>query len=216
MTEIIGKTAEEVWKKALKHVIENGSDYRDKNMRGCREWLNLVLRIEGVDKIEKPIEILNSFGKWVYPPMEEIKAFIMSKKKVPGYYYNYGARAFNFNALNQIEEYVIPLLKKYPVSKRAVVLFYKPDDDSYLDRKETPGMIMMNFNLRKGKLHATTIIRSNDLFYGWPGNICQTFILAEYVGKAVGCGIGTINTISVSAHIFDDQFDDIRRVLRGV
>lgn len=30
---------------------------------------------------------------------------------------------------------------------------------------------MMNFNMEKDKLNVTSVIRSNDMFHGWPGNI---------------------------------------------
>jgi thymidylate synthase len=213
MTEIRGKSAVEVWKKALKHIMENGLDYINKKGRLCREYLNLILTIENSKNIDKPIEILNSFGKWVYPPSEELRIFIFGKREVPGYYYHYGERAFNPEWRNQIEEYVIPILKTNPVTKRALVVFYNPKKDSYINKKETPGMIMMNFNLRRNKLHITAVIRSNDMFHGWPGNICQTQMIQEDVCKQIGCQPGKIATISISAHIFEDQFDDIEKVI---
>lgn len=213
MTEIKGETALEVWKKALKLIIEQGSDYEDRRNRICREYLNLVLTIEDTKNIDKPVEVLNSFGKWVYPPMEELRTFFLGRKEVPGYYYHYGDRAFNPVWRNQVDDYIIPLLKSNPSTKRAIIVFYNPKIDSYLNRKEIPGLIMVNFNLRKNKLHVTSIIRSNDMFHGWPGNICQINMLQEYIAKQVGCQTGKIVTISVAAHIFDDQFEDIEKVI---
>ena len=74
-------------------------------------------------------------------------------------------------------------------------------------------MIMMNFNLRKGKLHATAFIRSNAMFFGWPGNLYQTHIVQDHICKQVGCQPGKIATISVSAHLFKDQYEDINKVI---
>ena len=41
-------------------------------------------------------------------------------------------------------------------------------------------MIMMNFNLRNNKLHVTAVIRSNAMFFGWPGNVYQSHLIQEY------------------------------------
>jgi len=211
--EIIAKNTEEAWKKALKYIYEKGKDFVDKDDRTCREVLNLSLKIESPKNIKKPIEILNSFRKWVYPPLEEIENFILGKKEIPGYYYNYGARAFNFSNINQIDGFVIPLLKKDRTSRRATIIFYSPMKDSFLFKKDIPGMIMANFNIRQDKLHVTTLIRSNDLFFGWPANIYQVYILQNYIAKKLNIKQGSITTVSISAHIFEDQFEDIEKVL---
>jgi len=211
--EIREKTAEKAWKKLLKYVLENGVEFIDRKNRLCKETLNIITVIENSDEITKPLEILSSFQKWVYPPLEEIKNSILGKKDTAGYYYHYGSRAFNYNGINQINDYVIPLLKKDSTNKRGIVVFYGPEKDTLPLKKETPGMVMMNFNIRNKKLHATAVIRSNDLFYGWPANIIHTYFLAEYIGKELNCPIGTITTISISAHIFEDQFEYIKKII---
>ncbi|MFH1211681.1 MAG: thymidylate synthase [Candidatus Woesearchaeota archaeon] len=212
--EIKDKTAEGVWKKVLKALLENGADFKDRKERQCREISNMIVTIESSEDIAKPIEILNSLKKWVYPPIEELKASILEKDDIPGYYYHYGARAFCYNGIDQINDFIIPLFKTAPLSKRGVIVFFQPDKDSIVAKKEIPGMLTMNFNIRNSKLNTTTIIRSNDFFYGWPGNVVQCFFLAEYISKELNIPIGTMTTISVSAHIFKDQFEDIKKVLK--
>jgi len=213
--EFKGKDASKVWKDVLKYVMENGREFVDKKNKRCREVLNIVSSIEDCSTIMKPMEILNSFNKWVYPPIEEIKNSILGKKDIPGYYYNYGARAFNFDGkgLNQIDDYLIPLLKSDSSTRRGVVMFYGAEKDTLPLKKETPAVIMADFNIRDGKLHTTTVIRSNDLFFGWPSNIIQTFFLADYVSKELNVPLGSLNTVSISAHIFENQFEDIKKVL---
>lgn len=211
--EIVEKKADLAWKKVLKYVFENGKDFTDRDNRICREILNVIISVSDYNSISKPIEIINSFKKWVYPPFEELETFILNRKEIPGYYYNYGARAFNFNNSNQVDNYVIPLLKKDPTSRRATIVFYNPEKDSSLFRKDTPAMISMNFNIRDNKLNVFTFVRSNDLFFGWPANLYQTFILQKYVAYKLGCELGSITTNSISAHIFEDQFEEIKKVI---
>src|SRR3989344_934013 len=211
--EIKEKTAEKTWKSILKHVLENGTEFIDGKNRLCKEALNIVATIEDTKDITKPIEILSSFKKWVYPSLEELKSSILEKEDSPGYYYHYGSRAFNYSGINQINDYILPLLKKDPTSKRGIVVFYGPEKDTLPLKKETPGMVMVNFNIRDKKLFTTIIIRSNDLFFGWPGNMVQIRYLAEYVGKELNVPVGPITTISISAHIFEKQFEDIKKVI---
>jgi len=211
--EIKGKDAEEVWKKMLKYVMEEGVEFTDRKGRICKEALNIISTIESTENITKPMEILSSFRKWVYPSLEELKSSILKKEDNPSYYYHYGSRAFNYNGINQVDDYLIPLLKKEPTSKRGIVVFYGPEKDTLPLRKETPGMVMANFNIRNKKLHATFVIRSNDLFYGWPCNIVQEYYLAEYVSKELNCPLGRITTISISAHLFEEQFEYINKLI---
>jgi len=211
--QIKGKTATEVWRKILEYILDNGKDCGDINGNKFREILNITAVIEDPENIITPIEILNRFNKWVYPSYKSIKASILGEEDPSEYYYNYGDRAFNFKDINQINNYVIPLLKKNPASKRAVVMFYNPELDSFTNKKEIPGLVMVNFNIREGKIHTTMVLRSNDMFHGWTANIIQAYFLAEYIGKELNYPVGTISTHSISAHIFEEQFDDIKKVL---
>lgn len=211
--EIISESIEKGWKKALKYVLENGKDFVDGDGRTCREVINLNISLENENDITKPIEIINSFEKWIYPPLEELESVVLSKKEIAGYYYNYGARAFNFNDINQIDNYLIPLLKKDKTTRRATVVFYNPIKDSFLFKKDIPGMIMTNFNMRNNKLNVLSVIRSNDLFFGWPANVYQTHILQKYVAEKINCEVGSLQILSISAHIFEDQFEDINKIL---
>jgi len=213
--EIKGKTSLEVWQDVLSYILNNGVEFTDREERTCKEVLNVTATISEMDGITKPIEMLNKFNKWTYPSPDLIRESILGKEDSSEYYYNYGERMTNFNGINQIDDYIIPLLKKNPSSRRAIILFYNPLQDTFLFKKETPGLIMINFNIREGKIHTTMVIRSNDLFHGWPGNIAQAYFLTNYLSNEVNYPIGTITLHSISAHIFKEQFEDIKKVIGG-
>jgi len=187
----------------------------NKKCKICKEVLNVSATIEFTEDILKPLETLSKFNKWVYPDSEEIKKSILFKENSSEYYYNYGKRAFYMDKINQIDDFVIPILKKNPNSKRAVVVFYAPKRDTLPLRKETPGIIMIQFMIRNNKLSSTMVIRSNDMFHGWPANIAQAYFLTKYVADELHYPISSISTFSVSAHIFEEQFEDIKKVLRA-
>lgn len=212
--EIIEENALKAWRKALKKILDDGVVFKDKKDRVCREILNLKITIKDSSTITSPLNVLNSSNKWVYPSIEELKSAILEKEESHTYYYHYAERAFHFHGKNQIDNYVIPLLKRDMTSRRAIVVFYFPEEDSNISKKETPGIILMNFNIREGKLNSTTILRSNDFFFGWPANIVQAYFLSDYIAKELNYPIGDITTISISAHIFEDQFEYINEILK--
>lgn len=213
--EIKSETTISAWKSSLKYILESGKDFTDENNRVCREILNLVIKVENPEKdITGAVEILNSFKKWVYPPIDEIAEVIMSRKLSPTYSFSYGPRLFNFdNTINQIDDFLIPLLKKNNFSRRGIVTLWHPTEDSKSYKREIPALISIDFKMRNKKLNVTAIVRSNDLFFGWPANIYQIFVLQEYVAKELDCKTGSLTTFSNSAHIFKDQFEDIQKVI---
>lgn len=210
------KTTLEAWKSALAFILKSGRDFKDESSRICREYLNLVVEVENAAKeVNSPINILNSFKHWKYPPIAEITNIMLAPKLAPDYSYSYGPRIFNFqNKINQVNDFIIPLLKEVPNSRRAIISFWDPVQDSNTMKRDIPGLVSVDFKLRENRLNLVAVIRSNDLFFGWPANIYQLFTLQEYVRKKVGCESGSITTFSTSAHIFQDQFKYIKEVLK--
>ena len=61
--EIRGKSALEVWKKVLAHIVENGHEFTDRRRNLCKECLNITSVIENPKGVEKPLETLKLFNK---------------------------------------------------------------------------------------------------------------------------------------------------------
>jgi thymidylate synthase len=212
--EIRNTLTSKVWKKSLRYVYENGQDFTDENSRVCREVLNLIAVIEKPhDDIAKPITVLNSFQKWIYPPLEELHNIVLRNKDSPAHHYLYGPRIFAHREKDQINDFIIPLLANNSNSRRAVAVLWDPSRDADVHGRMVPGWIMIDFKLRNGRLSATSVLRSNDLWFGWPASLYQTYVLQEYVAKKCGVQTGTLTTLSTSAHIFEDQFPYIQKIL---
>lgn len=203
------------WLTALKLILKDGKSFIDKDKRNCREVLDLIVRIKNPqDDILKPIEILNKLGKWIYPSIEELKSIILTKQKIPTIQYTYGSRIFRFmDKMDQIKEFIIPLLKEDPTSRRAVLMVYNPLTDSKVYLKEIPSLLFVFFKIQEHKLHLTGFIRSNDFFIGWPTNIYQLFELQGLVSNELGIERGSLTTISNSAHVFEEYLEDINEVI---
>lgn len=214
--EIIRNSAMELWKDALDYIYEHGAEYVDNTKRVCKEvlQLNLVLK-DNFSDIQVPIETISGSKKWIYPRLQEIAAIMLEGNLSKSYAYSYGERIFAFSQekINQIDNFVIPLLKKDPESRRAVVVLWSPERDNQLDLKVAPGLITIDFKLREGKLHMVAIVRSNDIFVGWPANVYQLYVLGNYVSSKLHVHLGSITTFSTSAHVFKENYADIKKML---
>jgi thymidylate synthase len=213
--EIIEKNALDAWKASLRYIMNNGQDFKDRDDRMCRECLNFIITIEHPEAdFEAPIDVMNTFD-FIYPTKEELSSIILNKEELATYEYSYGPRIFNFqNAIDQIHNFIIPLLKKEPMSRRGIVSLFNPATDSHFLSKNIPSLLFIYFKIRDGKLHVSCFIRSNDFFIGWPGNIYQIFVLQKYVSEKLGIPTGTLNTISCSGHVFHEHFEMIEKIIK--
>lgn len=197
----------------LAYVMQHGKPvhHRQRDSIDCLNLLVTVLQV--AKRIEEPITALNSLGRWVYPSLEEIEECVMPTGKTRNYIYTYGPRLFNVDSKNQVDDFLIPLLKNRPETGRAVLLTWDTRHDSQASGREMPGIVAFDFKLREGALNATAFIRSNDMFFGWPANIYQTYVLQKYVAGKLGARLGAISTFSTSAHVYDDTLPHIKKIL---
>jgi thymidylate synthase len=209
------ETAFHAWQKALQHIIDHGHRYKDVRGRVCIEVSNLHISVKDPTKqLTLPIEHLQNIQEWVYPSLTEIAEIILAKQQGYTYGYAYGARLFSYGGtLNQINDYIIPLLKQDPTSRRAIVSLYDPHKDAQPGAENVPGMVVLDFKIRDGRLQIIAFIRSNDMFIGWPANIYQLFVLQEYVSARLDVAAGSLTTFSTSAHLFEDHINRIKQLL---
>ncbi|MFP4403726.1 MAG: thymidylate synthase [Candidatus Woesearchaeota archaeon] len=213
MAEIVSSNVIDAWKKSLRYIIDNGTDYND-TKRDFRQVLNFNLIITNpVDDINYPIRFLSESDYWVYPSIDEIKNIILSKDKNPSYDFTYGQRLFNFsNKINQIDDYIIPLLKKDNFTRRGIVIFWDPNVDINTTTDQ-PGLLLCTFKIVDNKMNVTAIIRNNDFFVGFPATLYQINLLQEYTADKIGVEIGSIIFYSTTAHIYKENINLIENKL---
>lgn len=215
--EITKNNAQELWKDAIALIKEKGEDFTDNDNRVCIEITNLTLNLENVpnSEIDEPIKTMINTNKWIYPTKEELSSIMFKEYQAPIYEYTYGGRIFNYGKeFNQINSFIIPLLKKDPHTRRAIITLYSPEEDSIPENKNTPGLIYMHFRIKNEQLNTTCHIRSNDIFFGWPANIYQIYSLAKLVAEKLNIKIGKITTISNSAHVFKEDFLNAEEIIK--
>ncbi len=112
------------------------------------------------------------------------------------------------DGINQIDSIVNKLVKN-PTSRRAIAHTWVNEID--LDSSEPPCLQTVQCFVRNNKVNMVCYFRSNDMLSAWGQNAYGLSRLLEYiVGKINATGyceydVGTLTTISASAHIYWDR-----------
>lgn len=209
-------STKKVWIECMEKILESGREYVDNSNRKRKEISNFVIMLDkkSLKDIDAPVNILSSSNKWLYPTKKEIASIMFKDINMPLYDYTYGDRIFNFlNKINQINDYVIPLLRKHPDTRRAFVSLANPVYDAKFKEKNTPSILLIQFRIINSCLEVTFYIRSCDFFFGWPANIYQIHLLQQHVAEKLKIKQGSITTIANSAHLFTSNLEDIKEAL---
>ncbi|MGP8321325.1 MAG: thymidylate synthase [Methanosarcinaceae archaeon] len=206
---IKARTISDAWYRGLNIIWNHGSVITDERGNRIREYLNLMIVIKDPysDNIPKDIS-------WNEERLEEYAKQLITGENTQDFEYTYGQRLRNWdNRVDQIA-YVIEKLKDSKTTRRATAVTWVPTIDTVVD--EVPCMIIDDFKIRDEKVHLTTLFRSHDFAGAYPANLYGLSKLLEYVAEKVGMKPGKITTISVSAHIYDHDWDKIEEIIKGV
>jgi thymidylate synthase len=214
--ELINRRCTDVWIEALRLVRTQGREFTDERGNLCAETLNLTLSIIDPTTTREPLEIMQKRKTWHYPSAEDLERMITEPRK-GSFPYTYGNRIHAYRgAIDQLNSYVIPLLRTTPWSRRAIMSIWDPEDDADPSERTVPGHIAIDFKLRDGKLHATSMMRSADIFFGFPANVFQISVLLEHASRILRTKPGTITAFCTSAHLFEYQYSDIDELFEEI
>jgi len=162
-------------------------------------------------------DLNRSYPDWL--PIDGLKKYtadLWHGNSDPNKKYTYGSRIGDqkFDIINKLIENLD--------QRSAAAVLYTPEDAH--QKSGTPCVVFIHFRCVHKLLHMSVILRSNDMFSGWPMNIAafrnfQYRILNE-IKKSTGpdsqfwdsIKIGDTITHSLSAHIYEDCFkftDDV-------
>jgi len=117
-------------------------------------------------------------------------------------------------ALNQIEDYVVPILRQNPQSRRAMVVLGNPIvDQSEARRAESvPAPQLIQFDLEGHSLHVTAYYRAHEIYFFWVVNFIELVRLQRQVIEGLdGASAGPITTLSHNAYLNTAALDIDRR-----
>ena len=210
------------WEKLVKKIITEGEDINDERGSLTKEILNMVVTIKkplGANSHDffniRTLDILDiRVPEGYFWSGDKLKTyseqFISHDKQ--GFVYTYGNRLrSHFSNTDQINE-AIQRLKNCKESRRAISITWDPAIDSKND--EVPCMILVDFKIRNDKLYTTALWRSHDIYGAWFPNAVGLTYLSQYVAEKVDIAIGPITIHSISAHIYEVNFDEARKLLK--
>ncbi|MBE0525074.1 MAG: thymidylate synthase [Methanosarcinales archaeon] len=196
----------DAWYRGLNLIWNHGNEVTDERGSRIREYLNLMIIIQNpyIERIPKDIS-------WNEERLEEYAKQLITGENVQDFEYTYGQRLRNWDEKIDQIAYVIDKLKQNPATRRATAVTWVPTIDTVVD--EVPCMIIDDFKIRGGKVNLTTLFRSHDFAGAYPANLYGLSRLLEYVAGEVGESPGMITTISVSAHIYEHDWDMVEDIL---
>lgn len=117
------------------------------------------------------------------------------------------------HGFNQIEK-VIEILEADPLSRRAKININTPN----LHVKETldePCTMSLHFMIRKNKLDCTVVMRSNDVWFGFPYDVAFFTTLQRYIALRLGVSYGWYTHFAVSFHMYDKDAEKIAAIVEN-
>jgi thymidylate synthase (methanogen type) len=210
---IKAQTAFDAWVQGLVHIWHVPRTYIDHHNLTCKEVFGLTIEIESIERVSEPISYLSKEESFMYPSLSEIADSMLNSHKHCAYDYSYGNRLFL--PINQIDDVIIHRLKEQPHSRRAIALAYDVSLDSISSNsKELPSLLAVSARIVDDTIQLHAIFRSTDFFFGWPANIYQLSVLAQYIATKLSKKVGSITTHSISGHVFEDYAPYVQRLLK--
>lgn len=115
---------------------------------------------------------------------------------------------FDFNQVEQIVE----ILTEDKGSRRALMNINTPHNQ-VIETKDEPCTIALQYYIRDGKLHSTGMMRSNDMWFGFPYDIPYFTELQKYIADRLGVEVGTYTHFVTSMHIYERNLEDIEQTV---
>ena len=211
---IEGKTIAETWVKII-HRIKTTGTIRPTGYDG--KWQELIDLMAVVT--EEPEDFY--FPEPNYLPIdrsfleEYISQILDDAPNREGVKYTYGQRLRSWFGRDQIEQ-VIEKLANDIDSARAVMSLWDASQD---DNDNPPCLNHVWVRIVDNGLSLTATFRSNDMFSAWPANAMGLRALQMYIYNSLvkrtahTLKMGALITISQSAHIYDDCFENVANVI---
>jgi thymidylate synthase len=121
----------------------------------------------------------------------------------------YGPRLRSWCGVDQLSG-IRDRFQQDPSSRRACIVLYDPARDLG-EKKDIPCTVAMHFVARDAKLSATTFMRSQDLWLGFPYDVFNFTLLQEVVAESLGLRMGTYTHITSSLHLYERDLEKAAR-----
>ena len=229
---IRGRTVVDTWLKLLKYIRAYGETTSTHYGSAQQEVFGLMTIFGGVpgdvcpDWFPAKGFVKYAIDLWEGPPpgkgVDYSYGWLMRHR-----FTNLDAKIPEWEDYDQVENVIRKLLDN-PDQRSATITLYWPQHTAV--KEGTPCLNQLDFRLVRGLFHMSAVIRSNDMFCGWPVNAWglrgfQSMFLenvrrqSEQTGTSWetwrGAKLGDTQTYSQSAHLYSDCWDDADEIVRA-
>ncbi|MCC5614172.1 thymidylate synthase [Nostoc sp. CHAB 5836] len=211
---IEGKTIAETWVKII-HRIKTTGTIRPTGYDG--KWQELIDLMAIVT--DEPAEFYFPEPNYLpidRPFLEEYVSQILDDAPYrEGLKYTYGQRLRSWFGRDQIDQVIQKLIGEIDAASAVMNLWDVKDHE----KGGSPCLNHIWLRVVDNELSLTATLRSNDMFAAWPANAFALRALQQYIKNEIFKGseyelkMGPLITISQSAHIYDDTWDNAERLI---
>ncbi|MCK5476039.1 MAG: hypothetical protein KAI71_05685, partial [Candidatus Pacebacteria bacterium] len=192
----IGNVWLQIIKKILKFGVENPTWYGG----NVKELFNIAAVVTEEDPMDPKMFPFMQVSK---EDIEKYSANIMNGKKGDEVY-TYGERLWDYKGINQVEDVIIPYLKKYPTDRAAIAMMFDLANDHKAER--APCMTQVQATALGDELNLTAYFRSHAIFSGWVLNAFGLRMVQKHIADKLSKKMGTLTIFSNCSHIYDNEW----------
>jgi thymidylate synthase len=212
---IEGKTIAETWIKII-HRIKTTGTIRPTGYDG--QWQELIDLMAVVT--DEPSEFY--FPEPNYLPCdraftkEYVSQILEDSDHREGIKYTYGQRLRSWFGRDQVSQVISKLIAEIDAASAVMSLWDVKDHDS----GGSPCLNHIWLRVVDNELSLTAVFRSNDMFSAWPANAIGLRKLQEHIRDEIESRsnyklkMGPLITISQSAHIYDDCWENAEKLIQ--
>ena len=212
---ILGETIAETWLKILQRIRLNGVNNPTGYSGQWQELINLcvVVRNEPLDFYFPEPNHLPVDKEYIENYIPQMIADAPYKEGVK---YTYGQRLRSWFKVDQIEQIIIKLLNE-PIAASAVMSLWDVNDH---ERGGSPCLNHIWVRILNSKVTLTALFRSNDMYSAWVANAMGLRALQQHIANELNSrgsntySLGELCTISQSAHIYDDCYENADEIIK--
>ena len=119
----------------------------------------------------------------------------------------YGDRMRHTAGHDQIER-AVDQLRDNPESRRAVIQVHQASVEDY-DGGDVSCTAHLHPFVRDGELHMHAVVRSQDMYWGYPYDVQNNQAIQELLAGRLGVGLGEYVHVMESCHFYTDMADDV-------
>lgn len=196
------------WLRILKMILKFGAVNKSWYGNEVREIFNVAAVVSHENPLKPQI------FPFLQVSREDIKKYQSSimKGDKGDEIYNYGERLWNYKGINQIEDVIIPYLKKYPNDRAALAVIFDMIHDHKASR--SPCMCLVQATTLKDKLNLTAYFRSHAIFSGWVLNAFGLRQIQRYIAQKLSKKIGLLTIFSNCAHIYKNELPAAKKIVK--